>query len=223
MFFPLPIRVHDGRQFHAIPVVNGLIIVANVLIFCAGWQPSVGTGTGMFSILTYAFGHANLQHLAGNMLALLVFGTPANRRVGNGWYLVIYLGSAMALGLFARVFSSSGLIGSSGAIFAVIAVVALLLPSAKVDIFYFALFPFTVLLGLFKKPQHWVFWFIRWDFLQVRAVWVLLLIPLLELWSLSCCGWNWTNLGHLFGLLCGVAAVLLLPASVSMNRRSAYA
>src|SRR5579872_4001422 len=132
MFFPIPIRLHDGRDFHAIPVVNGLLVVINVLIFSMGWHPFVGPGTGPFSILTYAFGHADLWHLAGNMLALLVFGTPVNRRLGNGWYLAAYVGSAVFLGVFAKLFSNGGLIGASGAIFSVIAIACLLLPSALI-------------------------------------------------------------------------------------------
>lgn len=220
MFFPIPIRLHDGRDFHAIPVVNGLLVVINVLVFSLGWYPAVGPGTGLFSVFTYAFGHADLWHLAGNMLALLVFGTPVNRRLGNGWYLAAYVGSAVFLGVFARLFSNGGLIGASGAIFSVIAIACLLLPSALITIWYFALFPVTLLLGLVHRPRHWVFWFIRWDALEIRAYWGLILVPFLELWGLFWCGWNWTNLGHLFGLLCGVGVVLLLPSKISMNRSS---
>jgi membrane associated rhomboid family serine protease len=218
MFIPLPVRLHDGREFHAIPVVNGLLVVVNVLVFWLGWHPWVGPGTGLSTVLTYAFGHADLWHLAGNMLVLLVFGTPVNRRLGNGWYLVAYLGSAIALGLFARLFSAGHLIGASGAIFAVIAIACLLLPSAIIEIWYFAMFPLTLLIGLLQRPKHWVFWFIRWDWFEMRAWWGLFLVPLLELWGLLWCGWNWTNLGHLLGLLCGVGAVLLLPTRISMNR-----
>ena len=100
MFFPLPIRLRDGRDFHAIPVVNGLLVVLNVLVF----------------------------------------------------------------------------------------------------------------------------WIIRWDWFEIRAWWGLFFVPLLEFWGLFWSGWNWTNLAHLFGLMCGVGVVLLLPTRISMNRttRSAY-
>lgn len=225
MFFPVPIRFRDGREFDAIPVVNGLLVVANVLVFSLGWRPYVGPGTGLLSIVMYAFGHADVWHLAGNMLALLVFGTPVNRRLGNGWYLIGYLGSALALGMFARLLAPGGLIGASGAIFAVIAMALLLLPGARIEIFYVALLPATLLLGLIWRPRHWVYWFIRWDTFEIRAWWGLFLVPFLELWGLFWCGWNWTNLGHLFGLICGLCFVLLLPERISMNRRSwsAYA
>src|SRR5215213_9799763 len=100
MFVPIPIQVDDGRDKSAIPVANGLLIALNVLIFFLGWHPMVGPGTNIFCTLTYAFGHADVSHLTFNMLALLVFGTPANRRLGNGWYLALYLGSAVTLGMF---------------------------------------------------------------------------------------------------------------------------
>jgi membrane associated rhomboid family serine protease len=220
MFIPLPLKLRDGREFETIPVVNGLLIALNVLIFWIGWQPVVGPGTGLFSIGTYAFGHAHVWHLIGNMWALLVFGTPVNRRLGNGWYLVSYLGAVVALGLFARLFCTGCLIGASGAIFAMIAVAIMLLPSAMVEVACFTLFPITLIMGIMMHPKHWVFWFIRWDILELRVYWGLILVPLLELWGLYWNGWNWTNFGHLCGLLCGVAIVLLLPAQVTLKRRT---
>jgi hypothetical protein len=86
-----------------------------------------------------------------------------------------------------------------------------------------ALFPITVLAGLLRRPSHWVYWFLRWDEFPVRALWCLLIVPLLEVWSLFWSGWNWTNLGHLLGMACGVAVVLLLPRRISMGRRAVAA
>ena len=163
MFFPLPIKVRDGRHFQAIPAANSLLVALNVVIFCLGWHPSVGRGSSPFGIVTYAFGHADIGHLSFNMLTLLVFGSALNRRIGNVWYLLTYLGSSIALGLFAWVFRSGTMMGASGAIFAVIAMTMLLPPMATVESFYFALFPVTLLLAFIKPPPQWVFWFIRWD------------------------------------------------------------
>jgi membrane associated rhomboid family serine protease len=223
MFLPLPVRFHDGRDFHAVPAANAVIVAINVLAFCLDWHPVVGPGTGLLSIVTYAFGHASVFHLVGNMFALLVFGSAVNRRLGNDWYFLVYMGSVVFLGVFARLFCGGPLIGASGAIFAVIAIGCLLMPSAIVEVFYFALFPITLIIGLLIRPKHWVFWFIRWDTFELRAWWGLLLVPLLEIWGLFSYGWNWSNLGHLLGLVCGVAAVLLLPTRITMPRRSAFA
>ena len=221
VFIAIPIRLRDCREFATIPLANGVLIVLNVLAFCAGWQPFIGPGTGLLSMLTYAFGHAGVWHLAGNMLTLLVFGTAVNRRMGNLWYLSAYLGSAVALGFFAWMFAARPLIGASGAIFSVIAMTCLLLPAARVEVGYFALFPVTLLVGIVHRPEDWVRWFIRWDNFEVRAWWGLVLVPVLEFWGLFWVGWNWTNLAHLFGLVCGVTAVLLLPTRISMPGRIA--
>ena len=218
MFFPFPVKVRDGRQFEAIPLANSILVALNVLIFCGGWHPAVGRGSNPIGILTYAFGHTDVGHLTFNMLTLLVFGTALNRRIGNGWYMVTYLGSAIALGMFAWLFLNGSMLGASGAIFAVIAMSLVLLPMAIIEVFYFALFPVTILFGLIKPPRQWVFWLIRWDTFEVRAWWGLFLVPLLEFSGLVSHGWNWTNLGHLLGLVCGAVCVLLLPMQISMNR-----
>ncbi len=124
--------------------------------------------------------------------------------------------------MLARVLSADAIVGSSGAIFCVMAICLLLLPAAPVEVFYIAIFPLTILVGLVSKPPHGLFWFIRWDRFKARAVWGLLIVPALELWGLFWWGWNWTNLGHLLGLLCGLAVVLLLPTRITMNRRPAF-
>ncbi|HEX3654782.1 MAG TPA: rhomboid family intramembrane serine protease [Pirellulales bacterium] len=221
MFFAVPTRFHDSHPRDAIPLANGLIVVANVLAFALGRSPYwlVGPGTGVLSVITYAFAHASWWHLLGNMWVLLVFGNPANRRLGNFYYTLTYLGSALALGIIARFLCHGYLLGSSGAIFAVIAVCITLMPACLVDVYYLAVFPLSLLLGLVHRPQHWVYWFIRWDHFSLRALWAILLVPLLEVWGLFWWGWNWTNLGHLLGLFCGLAAVLMLPSAITIKGR----
>jgi membrane associated rhomboid family serine protease len=222
MFFALPVRVHGSAPREAIPFANGLIVVLNVLAFTFGWSRYwyVGPpGTGLPSIVTYAFAHASVAHLMVNMWILLLFGNPVNRRLGNGYYGLLYFGTVITLGALARLLAGGYLLGSSGAIFAVIAVFLCLMPGSRIEIYYLALFPVSLLFGLFQRPAHWVFWFIRWDHLSIRALWAIVLVPLLEIFGLFWWGWNWTNLGHLLGLMCGVAAVLLLPTAITMNKR----
>jgi membrane associated rhomboid family serine protease len=154
------------------------------------------------------------------MWVLWLFGNPVNRRLGNGFYLLAYLGTIVFLGLFARLFSSGPLLGASGAIFAVLLIFCMLMPSAVVQVGYVALLPITLLAGLIWRPKHWLYWFIRWDSFAARAWIGLLLVPILELWGLWTWGWNWTNLAHLIGLACGLAVVLLLPARITMGRRA---
>lgn len=224
MFFLFPTRVRDGAPQHAIPAANATIIVLNVLVFWLGWGDhwAVGPGTGLWNIFGYGFAHASAFHLIGNMWALLVFGNPVNRRLGNGYYLLLYFGTILTLGLFARIFCSGYLVGASGGIFAVIAACILLMPGHIVEMCYFALFPITLLIGLVHRPKHVAHWFIRWDMFEMRVLWGIVLVPFLELWGLFWWRWNWTNLGHLMGLACGIAMVLMMPKTITMKRQAAW-
>ncbi len=229
MFLILPLRVDESNGSERAPWANSLLIVVNVLVFFLtanlGWNFAVGRGTSLPTILTYGFAHADPLHLIGNMWFLWLFGNPVNRRLGNRYYLLSYLGTILALGMFAWLFAPGLLLGSSGGIFAVMLLFMMLLPRAGVQVGYVALFPVTLLVGLFSRPKHWVFWFLRWDAHEFRAWIAFVLITLLEVWSLWSglwVGyWNWANLGHLFGLLCGVVIVLLLPTEITMKRRFA--
>jgi membrane associated rhomboid family serine protease len=224
-FWPLRVKEPDGSE--RIPWANALLIVVNVLVFFLngflGWPLGVGRGSNLLTIVTYGFAHADPLHLIANMWFLWLFGNAVNRRLGNGYYLLSYLGTIVALGIVAWLFADGRLLGSSGAIFAVMLLFMMLMPRAVVQIGYVALFPFTLLVGLFSRPRHWVFWFLRWDAFECRAWIGFILITMLEVWSLWSglwAGyWNWTNVGHLFGLLCGVVIVLLLPTEITMNRR----
>jgi len=222
MFFLMPLEVKQkGDLRKSVPVANGLLIVANVLVYWLGWFMPIGPDTGVSTVLMYGFSHFSPWHLIGNMWVLLVFGNPVNRRLGNGYYLLTYFGTILALGLFGRLTMSGYAAGSSGAIFAVLMIATMLMPAAIIEIGYFALFPVTLLIGLLRKPAHWVFWFIRWDKFSMRVFWCMLLVPLIELWSLFWSGWHFTHMGHLFGMVCGVVAVLLLPKRITMKSRVA--
>ncbi len=222
MFIAIPTHVHTGASQNEIPLANSLIVAANVLAFFLGIQQPVGPNSGCFSIIGYGFSHAGLSHLIINMWLLWVVGNPVNRRVGNTYYLIGYLGTILSMGLLARFFVEANLVGSSGAIFAVVAVLAMLLPTAKTDVSYIVVFPLTLIIGLLKPPQHWVYWFIRWDSIQLRAWWFLFLVPVLQLFGLVWWSWNWVNLSHLAGFLCGMTFVLLLPKSISMGNARTF-
>jgi membrane associated rhomboid family serine protease len=70
-------------------------------------------------ILTSAFTHVSLVHLAFNMLALLLFGSELERTLGRARFLTVYLVSALggvvALQLFGEYFQP--VVGASAAIY----------------------------------------------------------------------------------------------------------
>ena len=171
----IPLRDENPRtQF---PVVNSLLIAANVLVFVnqfilsASPEPIMARYStiplqvmqleNLHTLVTSMFLHGGYMHIIGNMLYLYVFGDNVENLMGSARYLLFYLlcgiGATMA-----HVLSSPGsdipLVGASGAISGVLAAYAVSFPRAKVlvaiPIFFYistARVPAIVLVG---------FWFI---------------------------------------------------------------
>lgn len=227
MFIPIPMQINAEIRRGSVPVANWVMIAINVFVYLV-FSPStwwVGPGTMPWTILTYGFVHEDFLHLLFNMWWLWVFGNAVNRRIGNGYYVMTYLGTIVALGLIARLLSAGFVLGASGAVFAVVAVAAMLMPLVSVEVHYLAIFPVTLLISLFQWPKFWLFWFVRWgtatfSTLMLAVLVVAFQLMLMLMWLL----WGslaWTNLGHLLGFVCGVAAVLLMPSRVTtLGRRT---
>jgi membrane associated rhomboid family serine protease len=159
------------RGVHPLSVTAWLIIinVACFLLDCAtthyltfsnGSRIQLGPGPvyqlGVFTVnaavfhfqvwrfITFQFLHANLTHLAFNMLALFFFGPLMESYLGRARYLAFYLlcGAAgpMSYLLFyglhvAAESQNSGLIGASAGVFGVLIAASQVLPNAKVLIY----------------------------------------------------------------------------------------
>jgi len=228
MFF-MPVDVTDLRSHSTVkPVANWVIVGINVILYLLGDTLSWGVfrGSSPLQIMGYGFAHAGFWHLVMNMWILWLFGNPVNRRLGNSYYLMAYLGTLLSLGLFAFLFLSTRVVGSSGAIFAMIGMAALLLPSARLTVVYLVVFPLSLLIGLISRPKYGIYWFFRGGEFKVPTGWCLLLVPFLEIaglcwWLLGTGSWHWGHFAHLLGFLCGIGIVLLLPETLTMRRRKA--
>jgi len=86
--------------------------------FLAG--PLVANGD-WWRLITAAFLHANILHIAFNMLALWWFGTPVEAFLGRARFLLLYLVSGLAGSAGALIASPNAVtVGASGAIFGVL-------------------------------------------------------------------------------------------------------
>ncbi len=89
-----------------------------------------------WQVFTYMFVHEGFTHLLFNMLALLIFGMTAEKRLGSKEFLLLYLLSGVFCGIFSfGVYYVTGaanvfLMGASGAIFAVLFSYAALFPDS---------------------------------------------------------------------------------------------
>lgn len=148
----IPLR--DTIPSRSAPVVNYLLIFANVLVFflmvlagraAESWVDHLAVvparlldhpfSTDWLTLLSSQFLHGGWFHLLSNMWALFIFGDNVEDRLGSLRYLVFYLLGGAAGGM-AHVFSDPGseipALGASGAISAVMAAYLVLYPRARV-------------------------------------------------------------------------------------------
>ncbi len=177
----IPIR--DDIPTRQVPVVNYMLIAANVLVFLlfslAGTnqealvyefalipaQVTNGLNLGDFTdIFTSMFMHAGWGHLLGNMLYLWIFGDNVEDSMGHVKYLLFYLAGGLVASL-AHILTNPGsqipTVGASGAIAAVLGAYLVLFPQSRVLTF--------IPLGFFMRltPVPAVFVLGLWFFLQL--------------------------------------------------------
>nr|WP_255599516.1 rhomboid family intramembrane serine protease [Afifella sp. IM 167] len=133
--------------------LNATLVEANALSFglipsvvndIAELPPNLVVIPEALSFLTYAFMHASLIHLGGNMLFLWVFGDNIEDAMGHARYLLFYLLGAAGSGYIytlAERSSEAPLIGASGAVAAVVGAYLVLHPKVKLWILAFGRIP----------------------------------------------------------------------------------
>ena len=176
----IPLR--DEIRTRTVPIVNYLLIAANIFVFVIQWMAgtnqdalvyeyalipsqftrslSVGDVTDIF---TSMFMHAGLAHIAGNMLYLWIFGDNVEDSMGKFKYLVFYLVGGLVASLthiFTNPTSAIPTVGASGAIAAVLGAYLVLFPTARVLTFiplgfflHLTLVPASIVLGLWFVLQ----------------------------------------------------------------------
>ncbi|MEI4271664.1 rhomboid family intramembrane serine protease [Klenkia sp. LSe6-5] len=87
-------------------------------------------------VVTSAFTHASVVHLALNMVALLLFGSELERTLGKGRYLTVYLVSALGGAASLQLFGAyaGGVVGASGAIYGLLGALGVVLVARKQDL-----------------------------------------------------------------------------------------
>jgi len=146
----------DGRGFFEIPhAAIYLLLTANIVVFglCLA-----GSGTGAISgellfrngamyslamarheywrLLAYGFLHANIIHLATNMLCLVLWGGHLEKRVGSLYFLIIYA-CALIFGAVVGTLTHSGpylTVGASAGTSGILGALACLWILGKIDL-----------------------------------------------------------------------------------------
>jgi len=136
-----------GSEDFAMATTYGLGYIPSVAYDNVELPPELYIVPEDFTYITYAFLHADIFHLAGNMLFLWVFGDNIEDALGHFRFLVFYLLCAAGGAAFHGVLdplSQVPLIGASGAIAGVVSAYLMLHPRVKIWILAFGRIPLRI-------------------------------------------------------------------------------
>ena len=174
------IPLYDTLRPRRFPLVNWVLIIANVLAFVYETRLSPAELQGLIetwgvipvrllsspstiwvTLLSAMFLHGGWFHLVSNMWVLFIFGDNIEDRMGAMNYLVFYVLCGVAAGLlesFVLPTSRLPMIGASGAIAGVLGAFLIQFPRARVA----SLVPILFIFTLVELPAviFIVFWFI---------------------------------------------------------------
>ncbi|UXD21760.1 peptidase S26 [Ignicoccus pacificus DSM 13166] len=242
------IPIGDINPVRRKPIVNTILIAINVAVFVIFELPYILSGNmlgldhfiktyglvpyfvlngeRLYTLFTHMWVHASIEHIAGNMLFLAIFGDNVESLLGHKRYLLLYILSGLAAAgfhlasicLMPKATLNPYLtqnpwltpaVGASGAISGVLAAYFLFYPRALVKVLIFIPFPFLILI----PAEYFLgFWFL-WQLME--GTWSLVGVPSGVAW--------WAHIG---GFLMGaiLAYFLVDRKEVEIHRRlSRYA
>jgi len=129
-------------------------VIGDTLAF----SPQAWADHRYWTLVTYAWAHAVVMfdnpslywlHIVSNMIPLYCLGPALEGLIGRWRYLGLYLGGAIASALVWFVFNldagpDAGIIGASGAVFAVIAGIGTVAPRERVTVFLLYVLPLNM-------------------------------------------------------------------------------
>ncbi len=139
----LPLRI--VHAYERAPVATWALIGLNIGVHVLSWvvgadgmRPFVldTRDFALHQLVSSTFLHANLIHLAGNMLFLWVYGRYVEDRVGPWLLLIIYMSCAVVGDMFFAAFDGGRAVGASGAISGVMGFVLVGAPWAEVTVLF---------------------------------------------------------------------------------------
>lgn len=184
----IPIR--DQIKTRRTPIINYLLIAANIFVFVLEWMAGSGQESLVYefalipsnfsdginlteirNIFTSMFMHGGLVHLFGNMLYLWVFGDNVEDAMGHFKYLLFYLAGGVAASIAHIVVNPSSqlpTVGASGAIGAALGAYLVLYPRSRVATFI--PLGFFMTLRMLPAAVVLIMWFILQLFSGVLSI-----------------------------------------------------
>ncbi len=224
MFILFPYRV--DVPFNYRPVVNWVVVVVVILIFAfqvgellqysnqvSGAEKYVEHSITMQYILNgwsikglfgHMWLHGGLLHLIGNLIFLWLFGNAVCSKIGNLYYLPVYIGLGLAAAISHVLFFNVPALGASGAINGLVGMYLVFFPENSISCFFCWIF----------LPQRPV-WF------SVRSFWMILLWFACDIVGALYGGGGVAYFAHIGGFIAGVGlAILMLKRKVIVMERN---
>lgn len=139
------------------------LVPARLFDFSGGWLEYLGQARPL-AMLSALLIHADLLHLIGNLLFLLIFGLAAERRLGSWLFLALFLlGGALANLAAALTMpdQARAIVGASGAVSAIVGAYLTLFPRSSLGL----VIPLGAFLEFVRVPALWLIGF--WILLQL--------------------------------------------------------
>lgn len=162
----------SGGALISKPQVTYTLIGVNLAIFLAQlalginalavdygmWPFGIAIGGEWWRLVTSAFLHGSILHIAFNMYVLFVLGPPLERILGHARYLVLYLVAALGGSVASYAFSDirTVSVGASGAIFGLMGALIVAGRRLKADIRQVAvLLGINIVIGFIAPGVDW--------------------------------------------------------------------
>lgn len=213
MFILLPYRV--DVPFNYRPVVNWIVVALVIIVFSLQINEFVTAindqtsfdefkensitvqyalkGLSIKGFFGYMWLHGGPLHFIGNLIFLWLFGNAVCSKIGNLYYLPVYICLGLIAGFTHLLFSDQPAIGASGAINGLVGMYLVFFPENSISCFFWFLF---------------VFWRLFW--FSLRSFWMILLWFAFDILGAMRGGRGVAYFAHIGGFAAGVGLAILM-------------
>jgi membrane associated rhomboid family serine protease len=219
----IPLR--DENPTRKTPIVNRLLIVANILVwiyvltlvrqpgaiagfydrYSFNWTDLVAQITqGHIAVATFVplfshmFVHGGWLHVTGNLVYLWIFGDNVEDRLGSGPYFVFYVLCGIVAAIGQGLVQPEPMVGASGAIAGVLGAYVVMFPAARISTLVFL----GIFITIVQLPAVLVIGF----FIVLQAIDALAELRLTAHQATA----NIAYFAHIFGFVAGILLLLVL-------------
>jgi membrane associated rhomboid family serine protease len=150
-------------------------------------------GWSIKGLFGYMWLHGGLWHLIGNLIFLWLFGNAVCSKIGNLYYLPVYIFLGLVAGISHLLFSDVPILGASGAINGIVGMYLVFFPENSISCFF-----------------CFIFWFWRPLWFSLRSFWMILLWFAFDIFGAMRSSGGVAYLAHIGGFVAGVGLAILM-------------